>query len=60
MCFLPITEQNEVDTELILHLLSGKTKRFSFQNQILKLGNDSFLLTDNTRIAKTSIISRTC
>jgi 5-formyltetrahydrofolate cyclo-ligase len=24
--FLPITEQKEVDTELILHLLSGKDK----------------------------------
>jgi 5-formyltetrahydrofolate cyclo-ligase len=29
--FLPITEQ-EVDTELILHLLSGKTKKLSFQS----------------------------
>jgi 5-formyltetrahydrofolate cyclo-ligase len=32
--FLPITEQ-EVDTELILHLLSGKTKKLSFQKLIL-------------------------
>jgi 5-formyltetrahydrofolate cyclo-ligase len=31
MCFLPITEQNEVDTELILHLLSGKTKDSHFK-----------------------------
>jgi 5-formyltetrahydrofolate cyclo-ligase len=33
--FLPITEQKEVDTELILHLLSGKTKKLSFQKLIL-------------------------
>jgi 5-formyltetrahydrofolate cyclo-ligase len=32
--FLPITEQKEVDTELILHLLV-KTKKLSFQKLIL-------------------------
>ena len=51
--FLPITEQKEVDTELILHLLSGKDKEII----ISKADFDSrkmthFLLTDNTKIKK--------
>jgi 5-formyltetrahydrofolate cyclo-ligase len=29
--FLPITEQKEVDTELILHLLSGKQRNYHFK-----------------------------
>jgi 5-formyltetrahydrofolate cyclo-ligase len=30
--FLPITEQKEVDTELILHLLSGKQRNYHFKS----------------------------
>jgi 5-formyltetrahydrofolate cyclo-ligase len=50
---LPITEQKEVDTELILHLLSGKDKEII----ISKADFDSrkmthFLLTDNTKFKK--------
>jgi 5-formyltetrahydrofolate cyclo-ligase len=33
--FLPITEQKEVDTELILHLLSGKDKEIIISKLIL-------------------------
>lgn len=51
--FLPIIEQREVDTELILHLLSGKDK------EIVVSGSDfdavrmtHFLLTDNTKFRK--------
>ncbi|MBD3582078.1 5-formyltetrahydrofolate cyclo-ligase [Flavobacterium selenitireducens] len=53
--FLPIARQNEVDTELILHLLSGKDKhivisRSDFQTREMT----HFLLTDNTKIIPTS------
>ena len=49
--FLPITEHQEVNTEFILHLLSGKDKEII----ISKSDFDSrkmthFLLTDNTKI----------
>jgi len=51
--FLPITEQKEVNTEFILHLLSGKDKEiivskadFASRKMI------HFLLTDNTKIKK--------
>ncbi|MFE3869673.1 5-formyltetrahydrofolate cyclo-ligase [Flavobacterium sp. ZS1P70] len=51
--FLPITEHQEVNTEFILHLLSGKDKEII----ISKSDFDSkkmthFLLTDNTKIKK--------
>ena len=51
--FLPITEHHEVNTEFILHLLSGKDKEII----ISKSDFDSkklthFLLTDNTKIRK--------
>ena len=51
--FLPITEQKEVDTELILHLLSGKDKEVLLsQSNFETREMTHFLLTDNTRIAK--------
>lgn len=51
--FLPITEQKEVNTEFVLHLLSGKDKetilsRSDFKNRHLT----HILLTDNTKIKK--------
>lgn len=51
--FLPIEEQKEVNTEYILHLLSGKDKEIL----ISKSDFDTremihFLLTDNTKIRK--------
>jgi 5-formyltetrahydrofolate cyclo-ligase len=51
--FLPITEHKEVNTEFILHLLSGKDKEIV----ISKCDFESchlvhFLLTDNTKIKK--------
>jgi 5-formyltetrahydrofolate cyclo-ligase len=51
--FLPIVEHKEVDTELILHLLSGKDKEIlisksDFETHIMT----HFLLTDNTKIKK--------
>ncbi|MCG9792012.1 5-formyltetrahydrofolate cyclo-ligase [Flavobacterium algicola] len=51
--FLPIAEYNEVDTELILHLLSGKDKEIviskaDFDSRIMT----HYLLTDNTKIKK--------
>lgn len=53
--FLPIVEHKEVDTELILHLLSGKDKEIivskaDFETRIMT----HFLLTDNTRIKKSA------
>jgi 5-formyltetrahydrofolate cyclo-ligase len=60
--FLSITEQKEVDTEFILHLLSGKDKEIvisksdfgsSDSEQAKQTRNMThFLLTDNTRIKK--------
>jgi 5-formyltetrahydrofolate cyclo-ligase len=51
--FLPIIEQKEVNTEFILHLLSGKDKetvvsKCDFETRLLV----HFLLTDNTKIKK--------
>jgi 5-formyltetrahydrofolate cyclo-ligase len=51
--FLPIEEQKEVNTEYILHLLSGKDKEIvisksDFETRIMS----HFLLTDNTKIKK--------
>ncbi|MBZ4043396.1 5-formyltetrahydrofolate cyclo-ligase [Flavobacterium hibisci] len=51
--FLPIEEQKEVNTEFILHLLSGKDKEIvisksDFDTRIMS----HFLLTDNTKIRK--------
>ena len=51
--FLPITEQKEVNTEFILHLLSGKDKEIIVSKAdfaTIKLTH--FLLTDNTKIKK--------
>jgi 5-formyltetrahydrofolate cyclo-ligase len=51
--FLPIVEQKEVDTELILHLLSGKDKEILISKSNFETREMThFLLTDNTRIAK--------
>jgi 5-formyltetrahydrofolate cyclo-ligase len=51
--FLPIAEQNEVDTELILHLLSGKDKEIIISKSDFETRNMThFLLTDNTKIKK--------
>jgi 5-formyltetrahydrofolate cyclo-ligase len=51
--FLPIEEQKEVNTEFILHLLSGKDKEIvisksDFATRVMT----HFLLTDNTKIKK--------
>ncbi|PXY44622.1 5-formyltetrahydrofolate cyclo-ligase [Flavobacterium hydrophilum] len=51
--FLPIEEQKEVNTEYILHLLSGKDKEIvvsksDFETRMMS----HFLLTDNTKIKK--------
>lgn len=51
--FLPIVEHHEVDTELILHLLSGKDKEIlisksNFETRIMT----HYLLTDSTKIKK--------
>jgi 5-formyltetrahydrofolate cyclo-ligase len=49
--FLPIVEQKEVDTELILHLLSGKDKEIIISKSNFELSTMThFLLTDNTQI----------
>jgi 5-formyltetrahydrofolate cyclo-ligase len=51
--FLPITELKEVNTEYILHLLSGKDKEIVVSKsdfQTKKMTH--FLLTDNTKIRK--------
>lgn len=51
--FLPITKQNEVDTELILHLLSGKDKEILISKSNFETREMThFLLTDNTKIKK--------
>ena len=51
--FLPITEHNEVNTEFILHLLSGKDKEVIISKSDFKTRNMThFLLTDNTKIVK--------
>ena len=51
--FLPITEQKEVDTEFILHVLSGKDKEIIVSKCDFKTCHlVHFLLTDNTKIKK--------
>jgi 5-formyltetrahydrofolate cyclo-ligase len=51
--FLPITEHQEVNTEFILHLLSGKDKEIVISKADFETRNMThFLLTDNTRIQK--------
>ena len=51
--FLPITEQKEVNTEFILHLLSGKDKEIIISKADFATRNMThFLLTDNTKIKK--------
>lgn len=51
--FLPITEHKEVNTEFILHLLSGKDKEIVVSKSNFETRNMThFLLTDNTRIQK--------
>ena len=51
--FLPIEEQKEVNTEFILHLLSGKDKEIVIsKSDFATREMTHFLLTDNTRIKK--------
>lgn len=51
--FLPIVEHKEVDTELILHLLSGKDKEILISKSNFETREMiHYLLTDNTRITK--------
>jgi len=51
--FLPIIEHKEVDTELILHLLSGKDKEIIISKSDFETRKMThFLLTDNTKIKK--------
>ena len=51
--FLPITEHKEVNTEYILHLLSGKDKEIVISKSDFASRNMThFLLTDNTKIKK--------
>jgi 5-formyltetrahydrofolate cyclo-ligase len=51
--FLPITEHQEVNTEFILHLLSGKDKEIIISKSDFKTRKMThFLLTDNTKIKK--------
>jgi 5-formyltetrahydrofolate cyclo-ligase len=51
--FLPIEEQKEVNTEYILHLLSGKDKEIVVSKSDFETRKMAhFLLTDNTRIKK--------
>lgn len=51
--FLPIAEQKEVNTEFILHLLSGKDKEIIISKSDFETRNMThFLLTDNTKIKK--------
>ncbi|WP_418264317.1 5-formyltetrahydrofolate cyclo-ligase [Flavobacterium faecale] len=51
--FLPIAELNEVDTELILHLLSGKDKEIVISKADFNTRTMThYLLTDNTKIKK--------
>lgn len=51
--FLPIVELKEVDTEFILHLLSGKDKEIVIAKSDFETREMThFLLTDNTKIKK--------
>lgn len=51
--FLPITELNEVNTEFVLHLLSGKDKEICISKSDFETTKMThYLLTDNTKIKK--------
>lgn len=51
--FLPISEMSEVDTEFILHILSGKDKHILLSRSDFETRQMThFLLTDNTKIRK--------
>ena len=51
--FLPIIEQKEVNTEFLLHLLSGKDKEIVIsKSDFTTRKMTHFLLTDNTKIKK--------
>lgn len=51
--FLPIVEHKEVNTEFILHLLSGKDKEIVISKSNFETREMThFLLTDNTKIKK--------
>jgi 5-formyltetrahydrofolate cyclo-ligase len=51
--FLPIIEHKEVDTEILLHLLSGKDKEIIISKSDFTSRNMThFLLTENTKIKK--------
>lgn len=51
--FLPIAEMNEVDTEFILHILSGKDKYIVIsKSDFTTREMTHFLLTDGTKIKK--------
>lgn len=51
--FLPIVEQKEVNTEFLLHLLSGKDKEIVVSKSDFTTRKlTHFLLTDNTKIKK--------
>lgn len=51
--FLPIEEQKEVNTEFLLHLLSGKDKEIMVsKSDFTTRKMTHFLLTDNTKIKK--------
>ena len=51
--FLPITEHQEVNTEYILHLLSGKDKEIVISKSDFETrAMTHYLLTDNTKIKK--------
>lgn len=51
--FLPIVEKKEINTEYLLHILSGKDKNILLSKSDFKDGSlTHFLLTDNTRIEK--------
>jgi 5-formyltetrahydrofolate cyclo-ligase len=51
--FLPIAEHKEVNTEYILHLLSGKDKEIVIsKSDFTSRSMTHFLLTDNTKIKK--------
>jgi 5-formyltetrahydrofolate cyclo-ligase len=51
--FLPIEEQKEVNTEYLLHLLSGKDKEICISKSDFETQKMThYLLTDNTKIKK--------
>ncbi|AXG73972.1 5-formyltetrahydrofolate cyclo-ligase [Flavobacterium arcticum] len=51
--FLSIEEQKEVQTEFVLHILSGKDKEIVVaKSDFENFGMTHYLLTDNTKLAK--------